>query len=95
MAWTTVETAADDVQHIAEEGILNFGDQHAMRYTLKLLDMFDRLAAMPYLAPERPAAGGMVRLMPCGSHNILDIVENEDVVGLRVLHGLQDWFDLL
>jgi toxin ParE1/3/4 len=50
---------------------------------------------MPYLAPERQASQQMVRLMPCGSHHILYIVENEDVVILRVLHGLQNWFELL
>lgn len=33
--------------------------------------------------------------MPCGSHNVLYVVDNEDVIILRVLHGLQDWFDLL
>jgi plasmid stabilization system protein ParE len=33
--------------------------------------------------------------MPCGAHNILYVVDNEDVIVLRVLHGLQNWFDLL
>ncbi len=33
--------------------------------------------------------------MPCGAHNILYVVENEDVVVLRVLHGLQDWLERL
>jgi len=95
MAWIVVENAALDMQHIAEEGIINFGEHNARRYTLKLFDTFDRLAAMPYLASLKPTAHGNVRLMPCGSHHILYIVENEDVLILRVLHGLQNWFDLL
>ena len=69
MAWIAVEAAANDMEHIAEEGMLNFGDRHALNYTQRLMEMFDRLAAMPYIAAERPAANGMVRLMPCGSHN--------------------------
>ncbi|MBE0581392.1 type II toxin-antitoxin system RelE/ParE family toxin [Devosia sp.] len=95
MAWFIVESAALDMQHIAEDGMLNFGDNHARQYTSKLIDMFERLADMPYLAAERQASQQTVRLMPCGSHNILYVVENEDVVVLRILHGLQNWFDLL
>lgn len=60
--------------------------------------MFETLAAHPNLASERQASQSLVRLMPCGSHNILYVVENEDVIVLRVLrvlHGLQNWFDLL
>jgi len=95
MAWLIVEDAVMDMQHIAEDGILNFGDSHARAYASKLIDMFERLADMPYLAPERQAASMVVRLMPCGAHHITYVVENEDVIILRVLHGLQDWFELL
>ncbi|UJW87359.1 type II toxin-antitoxin system RelE/ParE family toxin [Devosia sp. SL43] len=95
MAWRFVDDAAVDMQHVAEDGILNFGDNHARMYTLKVVEMFDQLAAMPYLARERQAANSLVRLMTCGSQNILYIVENEDVIVLRVLHGLQNWFELL
>jgi toxin ParE1/3/4 len=47
------------------------------------------------MAPERRATVTSVRLMPSGAHNILYTIENEDVIVLRVLHHLQDWFDLL
>ena len=57
--------------------------------------MLDMLAAMPHLARERQASLQVVRLMPCGAHNILYVVENEDVLVLRVLHGLQNWVELL
>lgn len=57
--------------------------------------MFDTLAIHPTLAPERQAMYGMVRLMPIGAHNILYVVEAEDVIILRVLHGLQNWFEQL
>lgn len=74
---------------------MNFGVRHAQNYVLEFLDVFDTLAANPLMAPERQAASQKVRLMPHRSHNILYVVENEDVVILRVLHGLQDWFELL
>lgn len=95
MAWRTVEAAAFDMQRIAEDGIINFGVRHAQDYIIQLLDMFDGLAETPYMAAERQASQQVVRLMPCGAHNILYVIENEDVVVLRVLHGLQNWFDLL
>ena len=93
--WRIVEIAAVDMQHIAEDGLIDFGEHHARKYTVKLLDMFDTLAAMPYLAQERQASFRVVRLIPCGAHNVVYVIEDEDVVILRVLHGLQDWFDLL
>ena len=93
--WRIVETAAVDMQHIAESGMIDFGEHHARKYTVSLLDMFDTLAAMPYLAQERQASSQVVRLIPCGSHNIIYLVEDDDVVILRVLHGLQNWFELL
>ena len=95
MAWRTAEAAADDMQAIAEDGIMKFGVRHARNYTIRLIDMFDTLALHPGMAAERQASLRVIRIMPCGSHNILYIVENEDVIILRVLHGLQDWFDLL
>ena len=95
MAWRTAEAAAFDLQYIAEAGITNFGVRHAQNYILEFLDVFDTLAANPLMAAERQAASQKVRLMPHGSHNILYVVEDEDVVILRVLHGLQDWFELL
>lgn len=95
MAWHTAEAAAFDLQLIAEDGLVVFGEHHARKYVSELIDMFETLAAHPYMAPERQAALRAVRLMPCGSHNILYVVENEDVIVLRVLHGLQNWFELL
>ena len=84
MAWVIVEDAALDMQHIAEEAILNFGDDDARRYTLKLSDMFDRLAAMPHLASLKQSADRNVGPVPCGAQRSLYVAENEDVVILRV-----------
>ena len=95
MAWRASEQAALDLQHIAEDGILNFGAGQARNYTGRMLDMFETLAAHPDMARERQAASSIIRLMPYGKHNILYVIEAGDIVILRVLHGLQNWFDLL
>lgn len=95
MAWILTDSAVVDLDRMAADGAIRFGFAQSEVYEQEMVAAFDRLAAMPYLAAERQASRGSVRLMPCGSHNILYIVENEDVIILRVLHGLQNWFDLL
>ena len=95
MAWILTDAALSDLDHMAAAGAMRFGFLQSEIYEQQMVETFDRLAAMPYLAPERAAATSTVRLMPCGSHNILYVIENEDVLILRVLHGLQNWFDLL
>jgi toxin ParE1/3/4 len=95
LAWILTSAAINDLDRVAAEGALHFGLAQSEVYEQELATMLDTLAEMPYLGPERQASRQAVRLMPCGSHNILYIVENENVVVLRVLHGLQNWFDLL
>jgi toxin ParE1/3/4 len=95
MAWRTTEKANVDLDLMAEAGMLAFGERHARSYLNTIFDMFDTLAAYPDLAAERRSAKGYVRLMPCEAHHILYATEDGDVVILRVLHGLQNWFELL
>lgn len=65
---------------MAADGAIRFGFAQSEVYEQEMVAAFDRLAAMPYLAVERQTSHGSVRVMPCGSHNILYIVENEDVI---------------
>ena len=95
MVWILTSAALDDLDRVAASGALHFGLAQSEAYEQEFVAMLDTLADMPYLAPERQASQQTVRLMPCGSHNILYVIENDDVVVLRVLHGLQNWFDLL
>ncbi|WIY52196.1 type II toxin-antitoxin system RelE/ParE family toxin [Devosia sp. YIM 151766] len=95
MAWSTTQEANEDISEIALAGALAFGLPQSRRYVQRLIAMFDTLAAHPELAPARQAAGRSVRLMPCEAHHILYVVDGADVIVLRVLHHLQDWFELL
>mgnify|MGYP001094546055 CR=1 FL=1 len=87
--------AVADLDRMAAEGALRFGYAKSEAYEREIVAMLDALAMHPNMAPERQATHSLVRLMSCGSHNILYIVDDQDVVVLRVLHGLQNWFDLL
>ena len=95
MAWILTIAAVADLDRVAAEGAIRFGFLQSEAYEQELVAMLDTLAAHPHMASERQASQSLVRLMPCGSYNILYVVENEDVIVLRVLHGLQNWFDLL
>ena len=95
MAWRIAEHAIVDLELIAQSGMAAFGERPARAYMSTLFNAFDLLAAYPDSQPERRTARGYVRLMPCEAHHILYNVEDGDVVILRVLHGLQNWFDLL
>ena len=88
-------SALGDLDRISAEGAIQYGYVQSEFYERKLVDMLDTLAGSPYLAAERQASSMSVRLMPCGAHHMLYVIENEDIVILRVLHGLQNWFDLL
>lgn len=95
MAWILTIDAVRDLDRLAADGAIRFGYVQSERYEQEIVTMLETLAIHPHMASERQASQSLVRLMPCGSHNILYIVENEDVIVLRVLHGLQNWFELL
>ena len=93
--WVLTPRAVDDMEHLAAEGARLFGPVQALRYQSSLIDVFDTVAAHPYLVTPHFIDGMELRLMPCGRHHILYVVENEDVVILRVVHALQNWPDLI
>ena len=95
MAWRTTDDANQDLSDIAVAGALAFGVQQSRRYVQGIISAFDTLAAHPRMAPERQSQRRAVRLLPHEAHNILYLIQGDDIVILRVLHHLQDWFELL
>ncbi|MBJ3786878.1 type II toxin-antitoxin system RelE/ParE family toxin [Devosia sediminis] len=93
--WVLTADARDDLDRISLWGLERFGLNQAEKYDLRLADTFDALAANPRMAPERLNFGRSVRLMTCEANHILYVIDGDDIIILRVLHHLQDWFDLL
>lgn len=93
--WLLTRDAIDDLDLIASWGAQTFGYRQSEKYESRIASMFDTLAANPRIASERQASRQVVRLMPCEAHHIVYILHGDDIVILRVLHHLQDWFDLL
>jgi plasmid stabilization system protein ParE len=51
MVWRTVEAAASDLQQIAEDGIVNFGEHRARAYVAQLIETFE---PWPHIRTWRP-----------------------------------------
>jgi len=94
--WLLTGDAVRDLDLMAVWGAQTFGYRQSEAYESRIVRMLDALAANPQMASERRAATQTVRLMPCEAHNILYLVrDGGDIVVLRILHHLQDWFELL
>lgn len=91
MATRTSPDADEDFAWIYAQGWEEYGVQEAEAYALGLLDAFVLLAANPYIGRERMEVSPPVRLHPYKAHHILYVIENGDVLVLRILHGRQDW----
>jgi toxin ParE1/3/4 len=87
--------AVADLDDIAGWGARTFGPIQSEKYERRLVLMLDAIAANPEMAPERQASRRTVRLMPCEAHHILYLISDGDVIIVRVLHHLQDWFELV
>lgn len=95
MAWILTPDAMDDLDQLAAEGAMQFGAAQSSRYVGELVSRFETLAIHPYMAAPHEVDGLQLRLLPSGRHHILYVIENEDVVILRILHALQNWPDLI
>ena len=95
MVWVLTPEAMEDLDYIAAEGASEFGSLQSTNYVLSFIDRFDMLAIHPYMVAAQEVDGLQLRLLPSGRHHILYVVENEDVVILRILHALQNWPDLI
>jgi toxin ParE1/3/4 len=95
MSYRTTRQADQDIIDIYVHGAGEFGVEQAERYHAGLVEAFEVLAANPRIARERPEINPPVRLHPYGSHMIVYTIRDEGVLIVRVLHGRQDWEQLL
>ncbi len=87
--------ASDDIGHIFLEGLAQFGLAQADRYHDGMAAAFDFLADHPHAARLRLEIRPPVRVYPYRSHLIIyEIMEDGELVILRVRHGREDWLAL-
>jgi toxin ParE1/3/4 len=83
--------AEADLERLLRRSVAEFGQDHAERYYQSILGAFERLAAYPLAARERPEYSGNVRFHREGVHIIVyRPTGDQAVLIVRVLHGRQD-----
>ncbi len=91
----TTAAADADVVELFRFGTERYGLAKADDYVSGLGEALYRLAANPRMARERTEVRPPVRLYTYMAHVIVYIIEDEDVLILRVLHGSSDWINAL
>jgi len=92
MTYKLSRKADGDIIDLYVTGVRDFGVAQAEKYHADLERIFDLIAFNPELARERLEIDPPVRIHPHGAHVIVyRIVENGDVLILRVRPGREDW----
>ena len=91
MGFRLTRAAEDDLVAIGEAGIRLFGHRQARRYHDELFARFALLAANPRMARERQEISPPVRIHPFKTHLVVYLVEDADILILRIRHAHEDW----
>lgn len=82
--------AAKDNGEILETSLANFGQVQVQRCAENLDATFRLLANNPLIARERQEHDPPVRIFPAQRHRIIQVIEAESVLIVRVLHNRMD-----
>ena len=92
MTYRLSREADEDIVRIYIEGIRMFGPLQADAYHAALGSCFELLAANPRMARERHELSPPVRVHPFKAHLVIySVVEDGEVLIVRVRHGHEDW----
>ena len=91
MRYRLSRNAEDDLIAIYRTGAQAFGISQAESYFAGLEEAFAFLAAYPRAARERLEIDPPVRAHPHKSHLIVYIIEETDILVLRIRHAREDW----
>ena len=91
MGFRLTQAADEDVIGIFHSGLVQFGLEQADSYHDALFDVFDLIANNPRMGRERAELTPPVRVHPFRSHIILYMIEDADVLIVRVRHAHEDW----
>ena len=91
MSYTLSSKAEDDVVSIFVEGAREFGIDQAQAYHLSLSNVFELLSKNPELAQQRFEINPPVRIYPFQSHLIVYLIDDSDILVIRVRHQKEDW----
>lgn len=91
MGFKLSRKAEDDLIAIYRTGSEEFGVDQAESYFAGLEEAFGFLASYPRAARERFEIDPPVRAHPHKTHLIVYLIEDDDILILRVRHAREDW----
>lgn len=91
MRLRVTDPADRDVEDILEYGLRTYSERQAIAYASDLIDAFRWISNWPLTARLHDDIRPPVRLWPCGAHNVIYTVREDEVVILRIFHHSADW----
>jgi len=91
MGFRTTTQADEDIIGIYVYGAREFGIEQAEQYHEGLMRCFAFLAENSLVARERAELRPPVRVFFHEAHAIVYVLQGDDILIIRVLHGRQDW----
>ena len=91
MPYRTTQEANEDIYAIYVQGVMQFGADQAANYINEIFDTFEVISKFPLIARERFEYVPAYRVHPHNVHSIFYLVEDDDVLIVRVLHASRDW----
>jgi len=82
--------AENDLVEIYRYGFINYGENKSDQYIGALKEKCQFLAEMPNLDPDRVEFNPAVKIHHHRKHLIIYIIENDDILIVRVLHDRMD-----
>lgn len=95
IAYQTTYRAGQDIIALYVRGTEAFGTDQAESYHLGLIETFDLLTDNSQICREHTEFTPPVRLHSYRSHLIVYRIEGSHILIVRILHGRQDWEQLL
>lgn len=95
MSFRTTRRAEQDITDLYVQGASQFGSAQAERYHAGLLALFDLLADNPLIARLRTEFSPPVRMHGYQAHMVVYVEDEQGILIVRVLHGRQDWEQVL
>lgn len=92
MSYSLTSKAGEDIVGIFIAGANQFGIDQAEEYHTSVYKVFELLSKNTELGQQRFVINPPVRIYPYRSHLIVYIVNNSQILIIRVRHQREDWY---